>query len=212
MPPSTAAILRTPSNSLAATPTDEFARRPSLREAEEAVRTLIAWAGDDPRREGLLDTPARVARAYREFFRGYEQDASEILSRTFDEVEGYDEMVLVRDISFESHCEHHMVPFTGVAHVAYLPSGRVVGLSKLARLVDMYSKRLQVQEKLTAQIATALDEILHPRGVAVRIEAEHECMTSRGVQKRGSRTITQRLLGRFREDPALREEFARSCG
>jgi len=180
---------------------------PTTKEAEEAVRTLIRWAGDDPTREGLLDTPKRVAKAYREFFSGYTVDPHEILSRTFEEVEGYDEMVVLRDIEFESHCEHHMVPFTGKAHVAYLPDKKVVGISKLARLVDAYAKRLQIQEKMTAQIATALNEVLQPKGVAVVIEAVHQCMTSRGVHKRGSVMQTSHMLGRFREDARTRQEF-----
>jgi GTP cyclohydrolase I len=180
---------------------------PSAKEAEEAVRTLIRWAGDDPAREGLLDTPKRVAKAYREFFAGYEVEPCGILSRTFEEVEGYDEMVVLRDIEFESHCEHHMVPFTGRAHVAYLPNKKVVGISKLARLVDAYARRLQIQEKMTAQIATALNDVLQPKGVAVVIEAVHQCMTSRGVHKRGSVMQTSHMLGRFREDARTRQEF-----
>jgi GTP cyclohydrolase I len=181
--------------------------KPSRAEAENAVRTLIRWAGDDPEREGLLDTPKRVAKAYSEFFAGYTVDPREILSRTFEEVEGYDEMVMLRDIEFESHCEHHMVPFTGKAHVAYLPSKKVVGISKLARLVDAYGKRLQIQEKMTAQIATALNEVLQPKGVAVVIEAVHQCMTSRGVHKHGSVMQTSHMIGRFREDARTRQEF-----
>lgn len=181
--------------------------RPTREEAEAAVRTLIAWAGDDPRREGLLDTPSRVTRAYGEFFAGYEQDPDAILERTFEEVEGYDEMVLVRDIVVESHCEHHMVPFIGKAHVAYLPDRRVVGISKLARLVDVYARRLQIQEKLTAQVADAIDRVLQPRGVAVVLEATHLCMTMRGVQKQGAKTVTSRLLGAFRDDATLRTEL-----
>ncbi len=177
------------------------------KEAEDAVRTLIRWAGDDPAREGLLDTPKRVAKAYREFFSGYDVDPREILSRTFKEVEGYDEMVMLRDIEFESHCEHHMVPFTGKAHVGYLPSSKVIGISKLARLVDAYAKRLQIQEKMTAQIATALNDILQPKGVGVVVEAVHQCMTSRGVHKHGSVMQTSHMLGRFREDARTRQEF-----
>ncbi len=176
-------------------------------EAEEAVRTLIRWAGDNPDREGLRDTPKRVAKAYREFFAGYETDPSEILSRTFKEVEGYDEIVVLRDIEFESHCEHHMVPFTGKAHIAYMPTHKVVGISKLARLVDVYAKRLQIQEKMTAQIANDLNNILQPKGVAVVIEAVHQCMTSRGVHKRGSVMQTSHMLGRFRSDARSRQEF-----
>lgn len=183
------------------------ADRPTREEAEEAVRTLIRWAGDDPSREGLLDTPKRVVKSYAEFYSGYDTDPRDILSRTFKEVEGYDEMVMLRDIEFESHCEHHMVPFTGRAHVAYLPKCKVVGISKLARLVDAYAHRLQIQEKMTAQIANALNEILQPKGVAVVIEAVHQCMTSRGVHKHGSVMQTSHLLGRFREDARTRQEF-----
>jgi GTP cyclohydrolase I len=180
---------------------------PTREEAENAVRTLIRWAGEDPGREGLLDTPKRVVKAYSEFFAGYPVDPYEILSRTFQETEGYDEMVMLRDIEFESHCEHHMVPFTGKAHVAYLPRNKVVGISKLARLVDAYAKRLQIQEKMTAQIANALNEVLQPKGVAVVIEAVHQCMTSRGVHKHGSVMQTSHMLGRFREDARTRQEF-----
>ncbi len=180
---------------------------PTEQEAQDAVSTLIRWAGDDPAREGLRDTPARVAKAYREFFSGYAIDPQAILSRTFEEVGGYDEMVMLRDIEFESHCEHHMVPFTGRAHVAYLPRNKVVGISKLARLVDAYAKRLQIQEKMTAQIANTLNEILQPKGVAVVIEAVHQCMTSRGIHKRGSVMQTSHMLGRFREDARTRQEF-----
>jgi GTP cyclohydrolase I len=190
-----------------ATITKLTTHKPSQKEAEDAVRTLIRWAGDDPAREGLLDTPQRVAKSYREFFAGYEVEPCELLSRTFEEVEGYDEMVVLRDIEFESHCEHHMVPFTGKAHVAYLPTNKVVGISKLARLVDAYAKRLQIQEKMTAQIATALNDVLQPKGVAVVIEAVHQCMTSRGVHKRGSVMQTSHMLGRFREDARTRQEF-----
>jgi GTP cyclohydrolase I len=187
-------------------------RRPSRAAAEEAVRTLIAWAGDDPDREGLLETPSRVVKAYEQFFAGYRKDPEEILAKTFEETEGYDEMVTVRDIRLESHCEHHMVPFLGVAHVAYLPNRRVVGLSKIARLVEVYSKRLQIQEKLTVQIADAIDRVLQPRGVAIVIEAEHFCMTTRGVRKPGSLTATSRMTGAFRQDPATRQEFLRMIG
>jgi GTP cyclohydrolase I len=180
---------------------------PSRQQAEDAVRTLIRWAGDDPRREGLLDTPKRVAKAYAEFFAGYAVDPREVLSRTFEEVEGYDEMVMLRDIEFESHCEHHMVPFTGKAHIAYLPTRKVVGISKLARLVDAYARRLQIQEKMTAQIANALNDILQPKGVAVVIEAIHQCMTSRGVHKHGSIMQTSHMIGQFRADARTRQEF-----
>nr|WP_249296546.1 GTP cyclohydrolase I FolE [Acidiphilium multivorum] len=181
--------------------------RPSREDAEAAIRTLIRWAGDDADREGVRDTPARVARAYEDFFRGYGEDPEAILSRTFEETEGYDEMVLLRDIRVESHCEHHMVPIIGVAHVAYLPNRRVVGISKLARVVDAYARRLQIQEKLTAQIANTINEVLQPRGVAVVIEAGHECMSTRGVHKPGVSMVTSRMLGAFRDDPSTRREF-----
>ena len=186
--------------------------RPSRAEAEAAVRTLIRWAGDDPTREGLLDTPRRVAKAYREWFGGYDEDPEAILARTFDEVEGYDDIVVLRDIRLESTCEHHMAPIIGRAHVAYLPDRRVVGISKLARLVDAYGKRMQVQEKLTAQIADTLQKVLKPRGVAVMIEAEHQCMSTRGVHKHGVDTLTTRFTGAFQDDPALEERFMRLIG
>ena len=186
--------------------------RPSRAEAEAAVRTLIRWAGDDPAREGLVDTPRRVAKAYREWFGGYDEDPEAILARTFDEVEGYDDIVVLRDIRLESTCEHHMAPIIGRAHVAYLPDRRVVGISKLARLVDAYGKRMQVQEKLTAQIADTLQKVLRPRGVAVMIEAEHQCMSTRGVHKHGVDTLTTRFTGAFRDDPALEERFMRLIG
>jgi len=189
-----------------------MAERPTRQQAEEAVRTLILWAGDDPSREGLRDTPARVARAYEEFFAGYGQDPAEILKRTFSEVEGYDEMIVMSDIRFESHCEHHMVPIIGKAHVGYLPDKRVVGISKLARLVEVYARRLQVQEKMTVQIADTLQEILQPRGGAVVIEAAHQCMTTRGVHKPGVGLITSRMVGAFREDPSTRREFLAVIG
>jgi len=189
-----------------------MAERPTRQQAEEAVRTLILWAGDDPSREGLRDTPARVARAYEEFFAGYGQDPAAILKRTFSEVEGYDEMIVMSDIRFESHCEHHMVPIIGKAHVGYLPDKRVVGISKLARLVEVYARRLQVQEKMTVQIADTLQEILQPRGVAVVIEAAHQCMTTRGVHKPGVGLITSRMVGAFREDPSTRREFLAVIG
>jgi len=181
--------------------------RPSRAEAEAAVRTLIRWAGDDPEREGLVGTPDRVARAYEEFFSGYEQDPVDILHRTFEETDGYDEVVLLRDIRLESHCEHHMVPIIGVAHVAYLPDRRVVGISKLARIVEVYARRLQIQEKLTAQIANTINEVLQPKGVAVVIEAAHQCMTTRGVRKAGVTMVTSRMLGVFRDDSETRREF-----
>ncbi len=182
-------------------------RRPTQAEAEDAVRTLLAWAGDDPTREGLLETPGRVVRSYAQFFAGYGQDPEDILAKTFEEIEGYDEMVTIRDIRLESHCEHHMVPFLGKAHVAYLPDRRVVGLSKIARLVEVYAKRLQIQEKLTVQIADTIDRVLRPKGVAVVLEAEHFCMTTRGVHKPGSMTTTSRMTGAFRDDPSTRREF-----
>ncbi|MDB5528514.1 MAG: folE [Devosia sp.] len=181
--------------------------RPSQAEAEAAVRTLIAWAGDDPTREGLLETPARVARSYGELFAGYDQSPKEILSRTFKEVGGYDDIVLMRDIPFHSHCEHHMVPFVGKAHIAYLPHDGVVGLSKLARLVEVFARRLQTQENLTAQIIDALNEHLGPRGVAVMLEAEHMCMTMRGVRAHGVATITHRFTGVFAEDRVEQDRF-----
>ena len=187
----------------AATSTD----RPTREEAEAAVRTLIRWAGDDPTREGLVDTPSRVARAYEEFFEGYTIDPVNLLERTFEETDGYDEIVLLRDIRLESHCEHHMVPIIGRAHVAYLPHRRVVGISKLARVVEAYAKRMQIQEKLTAQIANTIQEVLEPKGVAVVIEAAHQCMTTRGIRKPGVTMVTSRMLGAFREDQATRREL-----
>ncbi len=181
--------------------------RPSREEAEAAVRTLLRWAGDDPEREGLVGTPDRVVRSYEEFFAGYADDPVEILSRTFEETDGYDELVVLKDIRLESHCEHHVVPIIGVCHVAYLPGSRVVGISKLARVVETYAKRLQIQEKLTAQIANAIESVLAPRGVAVVIEAAHQCMTTRGVHKPGVNMITSRMLGVFRENAETRREF-----
>ena len=181
--------------------------RPSRDEAMAAVKTLIRWAGDDPAREGLVDTPRRVIDAYEEFFAGYNQDPDEILARTFEEVEGYDEMVIVRNLRVESHCEHHMVPIVGTAHVAYVPDRKVVGISKLARLVDLYGKRLQTQETMTAQIADSLERVLKPKGVAVVIDAAHQCMTTRGVHKTESSTVTSRMLGVFRTDQRTRMEF-----
>jgi GTP cyclohydrolase I len=190
--------------------------RPTREEAEAAVRTLLRWAGDDPAREGLIDTPSRVVRSYEEFFQGYATDPVAILERTFEETDGYDEIVLLRDIRLESHCEHHMVPIIGRAHVAYLPHRRVVGISKLARVVDAYANRLQIQEKLTAQIANTIQEVLQPRGVAVVIEASHQCMSTRGVHKAGASMVTSRMLGAFRDDASTRREFLamispRSC-
>ena len=187
-------------------------QRPSREEAEAAVRTLLRWAGDDPNREGLIDTPSRVVRAYEEFFEGYTIDPVNLLERTFEETDGYDEIVLLRDIRLESHCEHHVVPIIGRAHVAYLPHRRVVGISKLARVVEAYAKRLQIQEKLTAQIANTIQEVLQPKGVAVVIEAAHQCMTTRGVNKPGVTMVTSRMLGAFREDPATRRELLAMIG
>jgi GTP cyclohydrolase I len=181
--------------------------RPSRAEAEEAVRTLLRWAGDDPQREGLLGTPDRVVRAYEEWFAGYGEDPVEILKRTFSETDGYDEMVVLREIRFESYCEHHIAPIIGFAHVGYLPDRRVIGISKLARVIELYAKRLQIQEKMTAQIANAIDEVLKPKGVAVVVEATHQCMTTRGVHKPGVRMVTSRMLGAFREQAATRREF-----
>ena len=186
--------------------------RPSRQEAEEAVRTLIAWAGDDPTREGLLDTPRRVTKAYGEFFAGYDEDPKAVLSKTFKEVGGYDDIVLVKDIQFSSHCEHHMVPFVGKAHIAYLPHDGVVGISKLARLVEVFSRRLQVQEVLTAQIIDAINEHLNPRGAAVLLEAEHMCMSMRGVRAHGAVTVTQRFTGVFAEEKAEQDRFFQMIG
>jgi GTP cyclohydrolase I len=186
---------------------DSRAARPSREEALAAVDTLIRWAGDDPSREGLTGTPDRVARAYEEQFEGYAIDPVALLQRTFEEVEGYDEMVLLRNIRFESHCEHHMKPIVGHAHVAYLPERRVVGISKLARVVDAYARRLQIQEKMTAQIANTISEVLQPQGVGVVIEAAHQCMTTRGVYKPGATMVTSRMLGSFRSDHRTRREF-----
>lgn len=191
----------------AATETVDASARPSQAEAEEAVRTLIRWAGDNPDREGLLDTPSRVARAYGEFYSGYADDGTDLLERTFEEVDGYDDIVLVRNIPFASHCEHHMVPFIGKAHIAYFPIDRVVGLSKLGRVVDIFARRLQTQEHLTAQILNAITERLKPRGAAVMIEAEHLCMTIRGAHKHGSSTVTTQFTGAFRDDPTEQSRF-----
>ncbi len=190
----------------------EQVERPSREETEEAVRTLIRWAGDDPTRPGLIGTPDRVARAYEEFFRGYDEDPYDFLGRTFDETDGYDEMVVLKDIPFASHCEHHIAPIIGKAHVAYLPEKKVVGISKLARLVEVYGKRLQIQEKMTAQIANTLNEVMEPKGVAVVIEAAHECMTTRGIDKPGVNMITSRMLGAFRDDSNTRREFLAMIG
>jgi GTP cyclohydrolase I len=190
----------------------EASERPTRGEAEQAVETLIRWAGDDPGREGLRSTPERVVNAYESFFSGYGQDPVELLQRTFEEIDGYDEMVLLREIRFESHCEHHMLPIIGKAHVAYLPKKRVVGISKLARVVETYARRLQIQEKMTAQIANSINEVLEPQGVAVVIEAEHQCMTTRGVHKPGVAMVTSRMLGRFRSDASTRREFLALIG
>lgn len=184
----------------------------SQEQAEAAVRTLLQWAGEDPAREGLLDTPRRVAKAYKDWFSGYALDPAEYLRRTFKEVEGYDELVVLRDISFESHCEHHMAPIIGKAHVGYLPNGRVVGISKLARVVEAYARRFQVQEKLTAQIAHSILDVLQPLGVAVVVEATHECMTTRGIHKRGVSMVTSAMLGTFRDDARTRAEFLQFIG
>ena len=181
--------------------------RPTQQEAEDAVRVLLRWTGDDPSREGLLDTPKRVAKAYRDWFSGYQMDPREYLARTFEEVAGYDEMIVLRDIEFESHCEHHMAPIIGRAHVGYLPRGKVVGISKLARVVEAFARRFQVQEKMTAQIAQCIQDVLQPRGVAVVVDGAHECMTTRGVHKRGVSMITSQMLGLFREDARTRAEF-----
>src|SRR3569833_1182578 len=184
----------------------------SREDAEEAVRTLLRWAGDDPQREGLLETPKRVVNAYKDWFSGYENDPAEYLRRTFEEVGGYDEMIVLRDISFESHCEHHMAPIIGRVHVGYLPTNRVVGISKLARVVDGYARRFQVQEKLPAQIANCITEVLQPRGAGVVIDAVHQCMTTRGVHKRGVSMITSRMTGAFREDARTRSENQQNNG
>ena len=181
--------------------------RPSREEAESAVRTLLRWTGDNPDREGLCETPKRVVKAYEEFFSGYRQDPEEVLRCTFEEIEGYDEIVALRNIRFESHCEHHIAPINGIAHVAYLPCRRVVGISKLARIVELYARRLQIQEKMTAQIANTINNVLRPKGVAVIIEATHQCITGRGVHKPGVTMVTSRMLGVFREEPATRHEF-----
>ncbi len=186
--------------------------RPTREQAEDAIRTLLRWAGDNPNREGLQDTPARVARAYEEWFAGYRIDPFQLLERTFEEVEGYDEIVLLRDIEFESVCEHHMAAIIGRAHVAYLPHRRVVGISKLARVVDAYAKRLQIQEKMTSQICNTINDVLQPRGTAVIIEAVHQCMTTRGVHKRGVSMVTSRMLGAFRDNAATRRELLAMVG
>ena len=181
--------------------------KPSREEAMDAVRTMIAWAGDDPTREGLLETPKRVIKAYEEFFAGYDMDPDDILNKTFEEVAGYDEMIIIKDIRLESHCEHHMVPILGKAHLAYIPNNRVVGISKLARVVDVYGKRLQPQETMTAQIAESINRVLQPKGVAVVVDAGHQCMTTRGIHKTNATTITSQMLGVFRSDYRTRSEF-----
>jgi GTP cyclohydrolase I len=186
--------------------------RPTREEAEKAVRTLIRWAGDDPYREGLVGTPGRLVSAYEEFFSGYAEDPVELLQRTFEEVDGYDEMVVLRDIRFESHCEHHIAPIIGKAHVAYIPDKRVVGISKLARIVEVYTRRLQIQEKMTAQIANTINEVLQPKGVAVVLDAAHQCMTTRGIHKPGVTMVTSRMLGLFRDNPSTRREFLAMIG
>ena len=187
-------------------------KRPTRAEVESAFKTIIRWAGDNPSRDGLKETPARVARAFEEFFQGYNADPEAILQKTFEEIEGYDEMIVLRGIRFESHCEHHMAPIIGRAWVAYIPQGRVVGISKLARVVDAYAKRLQIQEKMTAQIANTIDQVLQPQGVGVVIKAEHHCMTTRGVHKHGTDMVTSRMLGAFRTDAATRREFFATIG
>jgi GTP cyclohydrolase IA len=203
-------IVTPPSRLSTASP--EASERPTREEAEAAVRTLLLWAGEDPGREGLRGTPGRVVRSYEEFFAGYKVDPVALLERTFEETDGYDEIVLLRDIRLESYCEHHMVPIVGHAHVAYLPHRRVVGISKLARVVDAYAKRLQIQEKLTAQIANTINDVLQPRGVAVIIEAQHQCMTTRGVHKAGVAMVTSHMLGAFRDDPSTRRELLSMVG
>jgi GTP cyclohydrolase I len=187
-------------------------RKPSRKKAEDAIHTLLLWAGEDPRREGLLDTPRRVAKAYEDWFIGYQQDPVQYLKRTFEEVDGYDEMIILRDITFESHCEHHMAPIIGKAHVGYLPNNKVVGISKLARVVDAFARRFQVQEKMTAQIANCIQDVLQPKGVGVVIEATHQCMTTRGIHKDGVSMVTSQMVGTFRKDARTRAEFLRMIG
>lgn len=181
--------------------------RPSRKEAEAAVRTLISWAGDDPAREGLIETPKRVVKAYEEFFAGYDEDPDQVLGKTFEEVEGYDDMVMLRDIDLESHCEHHMVAILGKAHIAYVPTSKVVGISKLARVIEIYAKRLQTQETMTAQVADTINRVLAPKGVAILIEAKHQCMTTRGIKKPDVATITTQFTGVFKEDPNMERRF-----
>jgi len=187
----------------------EKPRRPSRKKAEEAIHTLLLWAGENPGREGLVETPMRVAKAYEDWFSGYKQDPVRYLKRTFEEVEGYDEMIVLRDISFESHCEHHMAPIIGKAHVGYLPNNKIVGISKLARVVEAFARRFQVQEKMTAQIANCIEDVLRPKGVGVVIEAVHQCMTTRGIHKSGVSMVTSQMLGSFRKDARTRSEFLR---
>ena len=187
-------------------------RKPTRKQAEQAIETLLLWAGEDPRREGLVDTPKRVAEAYRDWFSGYKEDPVRFLKRTFEEVEGYDEMIVLRDIEFESHCEHHMAPIIGKAHVGYLPRNKVVGISKLARVVEAFARRFQVQEKMTAQIANCIEDVLNPKGVGIVIEAVHQCMTTRGIHKAGVSMVTSQMLGSFREDARTRAEFLRMIG
>lgn len=186
--------------------------KPSREQAEEAVRIMLRWAGEDPNREGLLDTPRRVVDAYGDWFSGYQDDPQEFLTRTFEEVEGYDEMIILRDITFESHCEHHMAPIIGRAHVGYLPRGKVVGISKLARVVETYARRFQVQEKMTSQIARCIEDVLNPLGVGVIVDASHQCMTTRGIHKTGVSMVTSKMLGSFRDDPSTRAEFMQCVG
>ncbi len=202
-------IKSAPSNNIPIQPAEP---RPSREEAERALRTLLLWAGDDPDREGLRDTPARVVRAYEDWFSGYNVDPEEFMRRTFEEVEGYDDMIVLKDIRFESHCEHHLAPIIGRVHVGYLPSNKVVGISKLARVVEAYARRLQVQEKMNAQIANTIQKVLDPKGVAVVIEATHQCMTTRGVHKTGVSMVTSSMLGEFRKNPLTRREFLSVIG
>ncbi len=187
-------------------------KRPSREEVEDAVRTLLRWAGDDPAREGLFETPSRVASAFEEWFSGYGIDPAEYLSKTFEEINGYDEMVILRNVRFESHCEHHIAPIIGHAHIGYLPDHRVVGISKLARLIEVFAKRLQIQEKMTSDIATTLDQVLQPKGVGVVLEASHACMSTRGVHKPGATMVTSQMIGAFRTDPSTRREFLAAIG
>jgi GTP cyclohydrolase I len=198
--------------SVAISPAAKKLEKPSRAEAEAAVRTLLRWAGDDPDREGLKATPDRVVRSYEEFFSGYGQDPEEILARTFEEIAGYDDMVVLRGIRFESYCEHHMVPIIGIAHIGYLPNDRVIGISKLARVLEIFSKRLQIQEKMTAEIANTIDRVLKPQGVAVVIEGEHQCMTTRGVHRPGVNMVTSQMMGVFRDNEATRKEFLSIIG